>query len=375
MEEEIRYLKPEEKEKARALWSQAFFEDSEEFDNYYFTEKIKENQILVKEEDGRIISMVHLNPYKIRLKKQVCEINYVVGVATDKDRRHKGHMKDLLSRMLQDGWKKGEPFTFLMPADKAIYEPFGFRFIYDKAKGERKDLTDMGITEKHQAAAELIEDDEKLNQTACFMEQWLSRRFQVFSIRDRVYVKNLMKELASEDGQITFFFKEDSQSEESLEGIQAVWGLEEKEQRFLYVPDEWMGEQRFQPAIMGRIVNLKRFLSLFSLKEQEESSLEVMLDVQDLLIPENNGLWRWKLTGERAEAEKIGDRENIENQEKTGGKGKDGCTEVFHCSVCQLLQWLMGYRSFKTVFSEQNQPPFWHEKINIFQGIFLDEEV
>ena len=65
MEEEIRYLKPEEKEKARALWSQAFFEDSEEFDNYYFTEKIKENQILVKEEDGRIISMVHLNPYKI----------------------------------------------------------------------------------------------------------------------------------------------------------------------------------------------------------------------------------------------------------------------------------------------------------------------
>ena len=47
----IRYLEPEEKEKARTLWSQAFFEDSEEFDQYYFTEKIKDNQILVKEED------------------------------------------------------------------------------------------------------------------------------------------------------------------------------------------------------------------------------------------------------------------------------------------------------------------------------------
>ena len=32
MEAKIRYLKPEEKEKARTLWSQAFFEDSEEFD-------------------------------------------------------------------------------------------------------------------------------------------------------------------------------------------------------------------------------------------------------------------------------------------------------------------------------------------------------
>lgn len=375
MEEEIRYLKPEEKEKARALWSQAFFEDSEEFDNYYFTEKIKENQILVKEEDGRIISMVHLNPYKIRLKKQVCEINYVVGVATDKDRRHKGHMKDLLCRMLQDGWKRGEPFTFLMPADKAIYEPFGFRFIYDKAHGKRKDLIDMGITEKHQAAAELIEDDEKLDQTACFMDQWLSRRFQVFSIRDRAYVKNLMKELASEDGQVTFFFKEDSQSGELLKGIQAVWGLEEAEQRLLYVPDEWIEKVQTQPAIMGRIVNLKSFLSLFSLKDQEESSLEVMLDVDDPLIPENNGLWIWKLSREGAEAEKIEGREKIDNREKTDSKRKGGGTEEFSCSVCQLLQWLMGYRKFKTVFFEKNQFPIWHEKIDIFQEIFLDEEV
>ncbi len=375
MEEEIRYLKPEEKEKARALWSQAFFEDSEEFDNYYFTEKIKENQILVKEEDGRIISMVHLNPYKIRLKKQVCEINYVVGVATDKDRRHKGHMKDLLCRMLQDGWKRGEPFTFLMPADKAIYEPFGFRFIYDKAKGHCKDLADMGVIVKHQAAAELIEDDKRLDQTACFMEQWLSRRFQVFSIRDRAYVKNLMKELASENGQITFFFKEDRKREDQLEGIQAVWGLEEAEQRLLYVPDEWIEKVQTQPAIMGRIVNLKSFLSLFSLKDQEESSLEVMLDVDDPLIPENNGLWIWKLSREGAEAEKIEGREKIDNREKTDSKRKGGGTEEFSCSVCQLLQWLMGYRKFKTVFSEKNQFPIWHEKIDIFQEIFLDEEV
>ena len=40
MAEEIRYLEKEEKKKALALWSQAFFEDSEEFKNYYFTEKI-----------------------------------------------------------------------------------------------------------------------------------------------------------------------------------------------------------------------------------------------------------------------------------------------------------------------------------------------
>ena len=41
MEAKIRYLKPEEKEKARALWSQAFFEDSEEFDQILFYRKDK----------------------------------------------------------------------------------------------------------------------------------------------------------------------------------------------------------------------------------------------------------------------------------------------------------------------------------------------
>lgn len=359
MEKEIRYLKPDEKEKARALWSQAFFEDSEEFDNYYFTEKIKENQILVKEEGSAIIAMVHLNPYRIRLREQVCEMDYVVGVATDKDRRHKGHMKDLLCRMLQDGWKKEEPFTFLMPADKAIYEPFGFRFIYDKASRRCKDLTDAGARETRLTAAELIEDDQKLDQIACFMEEWLSARFQVYSIRDRAYVKALMKELASEDGQVAFYWGKDH-----LEGIQAVWGWEEKEQRLFYCPDKWLESPSFQPAIMGRIVNLKRFLSLFSLKTFAEDHLEVILDAEDPLIPENNGLWNWKLTKEGADAEKI------ENGEKTG----DGA-EVFSASVCQLIQWLMGYRKFEDIFSGENQKPFWCEKINIFQGIFLDEEV
>lgn len=362
----IRYLEPEEKEKARTLWSQAFFEDSEEFDQYYFTEKIKDNQILVKEEDGAIISMVHLNPYKIRLGTFCAQINYIVGVATDDKRRHQGHMRDLLSKMLQDGWEKGEPFTFLMPADRAIYEPFGFRFIFDKPQNQLKSRISAGCGAERQRenlrieeymAGALLGNRKLIKEIAGFMETWLSERFQVYAVRDWSYVKNLLTELASEDGRIELFY-EGSQ----LKGIRADWGWEEKEQRLLYVPDDWMEKRSDpKPAIMARIVNMKEFLQLFSLKPDTKQDTEVLLEIEDPLISHNNGLWRWNLTQNGAECEKL-----LQKPEKEPD---------LKCLTDQLMQWLMGYEESEKIFLKNCPGLLWQKQINIFQGIFLDEEV
>ena len=40
----IRYLTEEERRLSRDLWEEAFPEDSRSFDDYYFSEKIKENR-------------------------------------------------------------------------------------------------------------------------------------------------------------------------------------------------------------------------------------------------------------------------------------------------------------------------------------------
>ncbi|MEG0214771.1 MAG: GNAT family N-acetyltransferase, partial [Hungatella sp.] len=94
----IRYLAEDEKTKSRALWREAFPEDSESFDDYYYTEKIRDNQILVMEEDGKIISMLHLNPYQIAIQKQIRKSAYIVGVATTKEKRREGHMRAILTQ-------------------------------------------------------------------------------------------------------------------------------------------------------------------------------------------------------------------------------------------------------------------------------------
>ena len=91
----MRYLEREEREKTRGLWEEAFPGDSREFVDYYYRNKIADNRILAEEEDGEVISMVQLNPYRVQVRDREYGLDYIVGVATREDRRHQGHMRRL----------------------------------------------------------------------------------------------------------------------------------------------------------------------------------------------------------------------------------------------------------------------------------------
>ena len=65
---EIRYLSQEEKEASRALYEEVFVEDEEAFVDAYYRIKAADNQILAVLEEGRIIAMLHRNPYNFRLR-------------------------------------------------------------------------------------------------------------------------------------------------------------------------------------------------------------------------------------------------------------------------------------------------------------------
>lgn len=293
--EEIRYLSGEEKKRSRSLWEQAFPEDSKAFDDYYFEEKLKDNRILVKEEDGQIVSMVQLNPYQVRVGKREYSIDYIVGVATDKDRRHRGHMRDLLAHMMREMRKERVPFTFLMPASEAIYRPFDFRFTCPQpvfVQKQDKNLKRLEIQEN---------DGEAVKMAADWMEKWLEKRFQVFTVRDEAYVARLLKELASENGYLSALL-----DGEKMAGLEAFWGLVQKEQRLLYCEEEYAETAEEKPVMMVRIIHLEEFLSMFSLKEtcgQEE--LVVEFSMKDSWLPENDGYYRWTIRKSGSTAKKF----------------------------------------------------------------------
>ena len=93
----MRYLEQQEKTRTLPLWREAFPEDSEEFLEYYYTEKTADNRILAEEEEGRIVSMLHRNPYPVWAGSRRWNSDYVVAVATARDRRGRGLMRRLLA--------------------------------------------------------------------------------------------------------------------------------------------------------------------------------------------------------------------------------------------------------------------------------------
>ena len=130
----IRYLFDNEKERSEALYREAFPEDKDAFVKYYYSYVTKDNKILVLEQEEKICSMLHLNPYRLSVNGTEVEAYYYVAVATKTECRHQGMMRKLLTKSLNDIYKEGHPFAYLMPANRAIYEPFDFRIVYQQKK-------------------------------------------------------------------------------------------------------------------------------------------------------------------------------------------------------------------------------------------------
>jgi predicted acetyltransferase len=124
----MRYLTQGEKENSRRLYECCFPEDSQKFVDYYYQEKCRDNEIAVIEENGKIISMVHANPFTVSCCGTQAEVHYIVAVATDPEYRRRGYMRQLMQQVLRDCRNRGEVFSFLMPADPAYYEPLGYRY-------------------------------------------------------------------------------------------------------------------------------------------------------------------------------------------------------------------------------------------------------
>ena len=107
---EIKKLGQKERQDTRFLYEEIFSEDSESFTDYYYTEKTRDNQIYAIEEDGRIRSMLHLNPYRLWVNKSRKDADYIVIESTYGDRTHGDVIPDYIgefTRILRETFSKG----------------------------------------------------------------------------------------------------------------------------------------------------------------------------------------------------------------------------------------------------------------------------
>ena len=152
-----------EKDLTRKLYEEAF-DDPKPFVDYYYLDKCIDNRIIVSEENGEIISMLHLNPYFVNLNGKTVKSYYIVAVATTEKRRHEGQMKRIFEKTFDILKEEHIPFVYLMPVDEAIYSWMGFEKICD-------------------FAVDKISDYEEIKKT-----------YDVYCIRDDDYIRRMNKE-------------------------------------------------------------------------------------------------------------------------------------------------------------------------------------
>ena len=362
--EELLYLSGLEAEETKKLWREAFPDDSEQFVEYYYSEKVKDNRLLIKMQNGFLVSMAHLNPYQMQVKDSEWDIGYIVGVATEESKRRNGHMGDILKKLLNDIAESGGPFTFLMPADEAIYLPFGFSYICRQPVLALK--ASVRETLNRRTCSDTLKDCEA---AAEYMEQWLSVRYQVYCKRDAGYVSRLLKELASEDGSLEFLY--DGQK---LIGLEAFWGLKEKEQRLLYAEDAYVEEAApAKPAIMARITSLEHFLTAFSAKEGADENMALELQVRDPLIEKNNGRFLWSFAEQETEITTPGADEGLRAAEL---EKKEDRIPVLRADIQDLAVWLFGYKKPEEIWPEAGEELMTVLRaVDTANKVFIDEVV
>lgn len=255
-EMEIRKLGQDEKICTRLLYEEAFPEDGKGFVDYYYEEKIKDNQIYAAWEDGKVCGMLHLNPYMLCVNGSEKEVDYIVAVATQVAYRRRGYMAALLKYALMDMYAAGRSFTFLMPAAESIYLPFDFRTVYEQEKKYYR----KGESQNAMRPA----GEEDCSVLADAANRYLYANYQVFAKRDAAYYRRLLKEYASEGGSLLLEKKEGQ-----------ITGCR------ICMPD---GPEEEKSKIMVRIVDVRRMLMSVKVRSLAAACFQII----DPVIEENN---------------------------------------------------------------------------------------
>ncbi|MFL8419167.1 enhanced intracellular survival protein Eis, partial [Clostridioides difficile] len=327
---EIRYAKEEEIESIKEIWSYCF-NDTESFMKYYFNDKYKSENTVVALDEGKIISSLQLNQYKLLLNSKVYNTSYVVGVSTLPEGRGAGYMNKVMKFTLNELYKKGQLVSILMPIDYRLYRRFGYEHCYDQIEYtiNTDDLKNFKSSGK-MIKSNLSQIDDLIQIDRTFLNEVNGN-----VLKDEHYYENLFKEIQSEDGflyihegnekdgYIVYFLQEDKMFVRELfyKNIDALKSM----LKFIYnhntqckivtISTPTIDKIRFildnpkdsdikiKPFMMGRVINVKKFIEDIDIENDINSSFNLL--IEDKFIDENNGLFKISIQNKKVSVEQL----------------------------------------------------------------------
>lgn len=337
---EIRYAKEEEIESIKEIWSYCF-NDSESFMKYYFSDKYKSENTVVALDEGKIISSLQLNQYKLLLNNKVYNTSYVVGVSTLPEGRGTGYMSKVIKFTLNELYKRGQLVSILMPIDYRLYRRFGYEHCYDQIEYtiNTDDLKNFKSSGK-MIKSDLSQIDELIQIDRAFLNEVNGN-----VLKDEHYYENLFKEIQSEDGllyihegnekdgYIVYFLQGDKMFVRELfyKNIDALKSM----LRFIYnhntqcniatistpvidkirfiLDNPKDSEIKIKPFMMGRVINIKKFIEDMDIDKDINSSVNLL--IEDKFIDENNGLFKISIHNRNVSVERLDEKGTEKIQE------------------------------------------------------------
>lgn len=294
---ELRYDKEKMlKSEFKQMWRK-IFADSPSYEKFYFDYLYKNNEVLYAKQGETLVGMLHLNPYRVLINGYEQTLHYIVGVATDERYRRQGIMRRLLLEAMNDMAERGEIFTYLMPANKAYYEPFDFSFVQtfcmDTAKSQEGDTIRSNL--------EILNSTED-TRVALFLERILRKNYKVFTRMDEAYIDQLRAECQSEHGDILVYEKDGKivgiccyDQDEDCVYVRHIFSQEEDMERQIlaYFKGKTVklrkdgGKKGTSSSIMARILRLDLLFPLM----QATKEMKFIYEIKDAYFKQQDGIF------------------------------------------------------------------------------------
>ena len=299
---EVKRLEAEEKEDTRALYAEAFPEDSEKERDYYYETRMQENTVYAIRDEGKVAGMLCLNPCRVCFGGAEWDLSYIVAVATGKKYRRRGIMRRILTTALLDEYADKKPFVFLKPANPDYYTPFQFAYASKREKRILKNDAHYHCKRMDAGNAVLLEE---LSHCA---NDLLAAKYQCYCLRSPDYLRRIFGELSAGGGRMLSVWERQAEGGERLIGMECFDYADtaERDARVLLPEAASIKLCGTEPFIMARVLSLPEFFAGISLRpEVSADERELLFSLKDPLIEENNGLFLLRATKKGSRIERL----------------------------------------------------------------------
>lgn len=194
---------------AEELWDYSFEKKDTDFFKWYFSEYVMPENIWGCFEEGKLASMLCLNPYFISLNGNAVSTDYIVGVTTASFARGKGSFRPLVTNALRHMIASGRFIALLKPISAKLYQPYGFAYCYSHLK-YRLPLAELAVFKRDReiTLCEVTLPSIDFVKLICFTVGVLDG-YNGYVQRDTLTWHNILKAHELEGGHIMFAYKGD----------------------------------------------------------------------------------------------------------------------------------------------------------------------